>query len=92
MCEIISNQSETDFCRSTRTVRIDGHVTSVQLENYFWLVLEAIAERESLPLPQLLNKLNEEFIEWGENPPSNFASMLRVGCLKFVKHYPNIVV
>ena len=67
------------------------HATSVQLENHFWRVLEAIAIREKLTLPQLLNKLNEEYTELRKQPPSNFASMLRVGCLRFVKHYPDII-
>lgn len=46
MCEIISNQEESDFSRNTRALRISGHATSVQLENHFWRVLEAIAVRE----------------------------------------------
>ena len=90
MCGIISNQAEANFARDTRAVRISGHITSVQLENYFWRVLEAIAKQEELSLPRLLNKLNEEFVTQRGNPPSNFASMLRVGCIKFVKHHPNI--
>ena len=35
MCDIISNQFEGDYARSTRAIRLNGHATSVRLENYF---------------------------------------------------------
>lgn len=91
MCEIISNQSEGDFALSTRTVRMHGHVTSVRLENYFWNILDAIADREKMNMRQLLNQLNDEFIALNGGKPSNFSSLLRVGCIKFSRAYPDII-
>lgn len=91
MCEIISNQRKSDYALSTRTVRLHGHVTSVRLENYFWDILYAVAVRKNLNIRQLLQKLNDEFFELKGEPPNNFASLLRVGCIKFSQAHPDIV-
>lgn len=43
-----------------RSVRLAGHPTSISLEEEFWDVLEAAAEADSVPLPQLLNSIDAE--------------------------------
>ena len=91
MCEIISKQSKSDYALTTKTLRLRGHVTSVRLENHFWDILYAIAVREGMPINELLNKLNDEVAELNGEPPSNFSSLLRVGCLKFSRAHPDIV-
>ena len=91
MCDIISNQSETDYARSTRAVRLSGHVTSVRLENYFWRALDAVATREGITTPQLLCKLSGEICALRGRMPTNFASLLRVGCIKFVSRHPDLL-
>ena len=91
MCDIISNQSEGDYARSTRAVRLSGHATSVRLENYFWRALDAIALREKMTTPQLLGKLSDEIVALRGQAPNNFASLLRVGCIKFISRHPDLL-
>ena len=43
-----------------RSVRLAGHPTSISLEEEFWDVLEAAAEADGVPLPQLLNLIDAE--------------------------------
>ena len=57
-------------------------VTSVRLETMFWMVLEEIAAREDLNVPQLLHQLYNESIDEGHDL-GNFTSFLRVCCLRF---------
>lgn len=61
-------------------MRIDGHATSIQLEAAFWEVIEAMAEREGVSVPQLLGALHEETGE-AHGAVRNFASTLRTICL-----------
>lgn len=87
MCEIIAGQDEADYRMETRSVRLRGHVTSVRLECFFWEVLESIVEREKFSnISQLLNKLQDEILEIKGEPPSNFGSLLRVGCVKYLQY------
>lgn len=58
-------------------------VTSIRLENRFWAVLEDIAAREDLNVPQLLHQLYNESIDEGHDL-GNFTSFLRVCCLRFL--------
>ena len=66
----------------TRSIRMDGMVTSLRLETLFWMKLEEIAASEDMNLPQLLTRLYDEAVEEGRSL-SNFASFLRVCCLRF---------
>ena len=91
MCDIISNQFEGDYARSTRAIRLNGHATSVRLENYFWRTLDAIALREKTTTPRLLCQLSDEIVALRGRTPNNFASLLRVGCIKFVSRYPDLL-
>jgi predicted DNA-binding ribbon-helix-helix protein len=58
-------------------------VTSVRLETYFWHVLEEIAARDSLTLPEMLSRLYSESIEAGHNL-GNFTSFLRVCAMRYL--------
>jgi len=80
MCGVIAREGGAPFRRVSRSVRIDGHATSIQLEAAFWDVLEAMAEREGLTVPQLLGALHEETWE-AQGGVRNFASTLRTICL-----------
>ena len=91
MCEIISNQSKVDYTLCTKTVRLNGHVTSIRLENYFWNILYAVATAENVSIRELLCRLSDEFAELSGGPPKNFASLLRVGCVKFSIARPDVV-
>ena len=53
MCKLFIGASPDLWEATTRSLRIDGMVTSVRLESYFWCVLEEIAARDSLTLPEM---------------------------------------
>ena len=66
-----------------RSIRLFGVATSIKMELMFWETLEAIAVRDSMTVPKLIEKLNEEFWEAGHHS-NNFTSFLRVCCLRFL--------
>ncbi|WP_210240279.1 ribbon-helix-helix domain-containing protein [Amaricoccus solimangrovi] len=70
------------FRRVSRSLRIGGHATSLQLEAAFWDVLDAMAEREGLTTPKLLAALHAETAEH-QGDVANFASALRTICLLY---------
>ena len=39
MCQIFAGQDPINYECETRSIRIDGHVTSIRLEHLFWNVL-----------------------------------------------------
>ena len=63
MCGFIARSGAQPFQRISRSLRIDGHATSIQLEAAFWAVLDAMAEREGLTTPKLISMLHEETAE-----------------------------
>ncbi|RTE67580.1 hypothetical protein EH243_01125 [Amphritea opalescens] len=83
MCKLFINANSDLWKSSTRSLRIDGMVTSVRLENYFWSTLEAIASRDHLNIPQMLTRLYHESIDVGHDL-GNFTSFLRVCCMRYL--------
>ena len=59
-----------------RSVTIDGHRTSVSLEDAFWAELAAIAERRGLSLNALVGE-----IDHARGGPGNLSSALRLHVL-----------
>lgn len=83
MCEFYSKADPILYESRTRTVRIDGVVTSIRLENFVWEILARIAEDESSSTNALISTLHREVMRAnGETP--NFASFLRVTCLRYL--------
>jgi predicted DNA-binding ribbon-helix-helix protein len=83
MCQIfISANPHLYECRA-RSVRLHGVATSIRLENLFWEVLDAIAKRDSMTVPQLCTKLYDELVAAREGV-DNFASFLRVCCGRYL--------
>lgn len=84
MCQIFAGQDPAKYECITRSVRLDGHATSIRLEATFWDILEELAERQDLPLPRFLSTLYDEVLEiHGE--VANFASLLRVSCMLYLQ-------
>ncbi len=83
MCRLFIGANSELWESQTRSIRMDGMVTSVRLEKMFWTVLEEIAARDDLNVPQLLHQLYNESIDEGHDL-GNFTSFLRVCCLRFV--------
>jgi predicted DNA-binding ribbon-helix-helix protein len=68
--------------KQTRSLRIDGHCTSIRLEKSFWETLEEIAETEGMSLAKLLTTLHNEVLDH-HGEVKNFASLLRCACLVY---------
>ena len=63
-----------------RSVTIDGHRTSVSLEDAFWAELSAIAERRGLSLNALVAEIDHGRPNGGGGP-GNLSSALRLHVL-----------
>ena len=83
MCRVFVGADSRLWESQTRSLRMDGMVTSVRLENMFWTVLEDIAAEEGLNVPQLMHQLYNESLDAGHDL-GNFTSFLRVCCLRFI--------
>jgi len=83
MCRLFIGANSELWTSQTRSIRMDGMVTSVRLESMFWTILEEIAAKDDLNVPQLLHQLYNESIDEGHDL-GNFTSFLRVCCLRFM--------
>ncbi len=80
MCQIFAGQDPADYESETRSMRLNGFSTSIRLEAAFWRVLDDVAGREGMTVPQFVAKLHDEVSEvHGE--ARNFTSLLRCACL-----------
>ena len=83
MCRIFIGADPAFYQTSTRSIRLHGVVTSIRLETLFWSVLTEIGRRDDLSLSQLITRLYDEIIET-RGEVENFASFLRVCCLRYL--------
>lgn len=83
MCRLFVGADSALWESHTRSIRMDGMVTSIRLENMFWTVLEDIAAKDEMTVPQLLHQLYNESIDEGHDM-GNFTSFLRVCCQRFI--------
>ena len=82
MCQIYAQADPILYESRARSVRIKGVITTIKLENLFWQTLAELAADNDLTTNQLIAKLHEEVTtHFGE--ASNFASFLRVTCLRY---------
>lgn len=84
MCEIFAHQPRENYQFITRSIRIDGHATSVKLETSFWQLLEEIAQQQGLTVPRFISTVYKEALEHNSEV-SNFASLLRCACLIYAR-------
>ena len=61
MCEIYSGAEEELFELKTRSIRIDGVVTSIRLEAIFWQIIEDIAKKSELSIGAFVTQIYQEF-------------------------------
>ncbi|MDD2925314.1 ribbon-helix-helix domain-containing protein [Rhodoferax sp.] len=83
MCQVFINADPHLYDCRARSVRLHGVATSIRLENLFWNVLDDIARRDGMSVPQLCTKLYDELIE-ARGAVDNFASFLRVCCGRYL--------
>jgi len=84
MCNVYVNADPILYESRTRALRIHGVVTTVRLENLFWDVLQEIANRENMTTTQFAVKLYDELLALRGEELLNFASFLRVCCLRYL--------
>lgn len=84
MCYVFAGQNPENYRFISRSVRLAGHSTSVKLEAKFWLILDSIAEQQSLSTPQFLSRIYDEALEINGDVP-NFASLLRCACALYLE-------
>ena len=83
MCQVFISADPALYACRARSVRLHGVATSIRLENLFWQVLQEIAERDGMSVPQLCARLHDELL--GERASvDNFASFLRVCCGRYM--------
>ncbi|MCZ2723134.1 ribbon-helix-helix domain-containing protein [Marinomonas sp. 15G1-11] len=88
MCKLFINADPELWGSSTRSLRIDGMVTSIRLENSFWTILEEIASRDEMNIPQMVTRLYHESIDAGHDL-GNFTSFLRVCAMRYLSLQKN---
>lgn len=86
MCELYASQPQSYYETTKRSIRIQGVVTSLALENRMWYVLEQIAQREACSVAEFISTLYQEVLE-RHGEVKNLASMLRVTCLTYSGHH-----
>src|SRR4029453_8237335 len=79
MCHLFAHQPQRDYESQTRSLRIDGHCTSIRLEMSFWDTLEEVAAKEGMSLAKFLTTLHNEVLDH-HGEVNNFASLLRRPC------------
>ncbi|MGY0196996.1 ribbon-helix-helix domain-containing protein [Leptothrix sp. BB-4] len=84
MCEFFVKADPILYEQRTRTIRIHGVLTSIRLENMVWDTLAEMAAAEDRTTNSLIVQLHDEIVAHrGEVP--NFASFLRVTCMRFMR-------
>lgn len=84
MCEVFAGQDPDRYACKTRRLRLNGHSTSIRLENAFWEIIDQIAAKDGVSTPVFLSTLHAEVLEL-HGEPENFTSLLRCACLKFME-------
>ena len=88
MCQVFAGQDPERYASQTRRLRLNGHSTSIRLENSFWEILDEMAARDGLTTPVFVSTLHAEVLEL-RGEPQNFTSLLRCACLKFLELTPD---
>jgi predicted DNA-binding ribbon-helix-helix protein len=63
-----------------RSLKIDGHTTSVSLEDEFWVALKSCAEEQSISVAQLVAQ-----IDVSRSQEQGLSSALRVYILEYIQ-------
>ncbi|UWQ05236.1 ribbon-helix-helix domain-containing protein [Aliiroseovarius crassostreae] len=83
MCRLFVGADTSFWESNTRVFRVDGTLLSLEIENFYWDVLDRIARRDGMNTEQLVNTLYFEAID-ADHTEGSFASFLRVCCGRFL--------
>jgi len=84
MCHIFAGQDPERYASQNRRMRLNGQSTSIRLERAYWEILDEIAAGDGVSTPIFISTLHAEVLEL-RGEPSNFTSLLRCACLKFLE-------
>lgn len=84
MCEFFVTADPILYESRTRTVRIRGVSTSIRMENFIWDTLARLAADEGVTTNQLIVQFHDEILRH-RGDVLNFASFLRVTCLRYLR-------
>jgi predicted DNA-binding ribbon-helix-helix protein len=82
MCELYAQEPQSSYDSTKRSIRLQGQVTSISLENKMWQILAHIADSENVTVPEFIATLYQEVIA-RHGSVKNLTSMLRVTCLTY---------
>lgn len=85
MCHIYASTDPERYGSTTHSVRLQGYVTSVRLEQEFWEILETLAAAEGMTASRFISKLYEEVVA-EQGTVANLTSMLRVACAIYLRN------
>jgi predicted DNA-binding ribbon-helix-helix protein len=83
MCQLFINADSHLWTSRTKSLRIEGVVTSIRLEEFFWETLEEMAHRDNMNVNQMISKLYLESLD-AHHDLGNFTSFLRVCCSRYL--------
>ncbi|GHB18391.1 ribbon-helix-helix domain-containing protein [Salinicola rhizosphaerae] len=90
MCHLYASTETCRYDNVTRSVRLQGCVTSVRLEREFWEILDSLAASQKLSTARFISQLYSEVIE-EKGEVSNLASLLRVVCAVHLQQSAELV-
>ena len=83
MCNKYASVDPERYESVTRSIRLQGFVTSVRLENEFWDILETLAADDGYSVSGFIGKLYDEVMS-AQGSVGNLTSMLRVSCALYL--------
>ena len=83
MCQLFISADDSLWSSKTKSLRIQGVVTSIRLEVFFWDILEELSFRDQMTVNQLITKLYLESLD-ADHDTGNFTSFLRVCCSRYL--------
>ena len=83
MCQLFVHADSNLWSCRTKSLRIQGVVTSIRLEVFFWDTLEELSFRDQLTVNQVISKLYVESLD-ADHDVGNFTSFLRVCCSRYL--------
>jgi predicted DNA-binding ribbon-helix-helix protein len=83
MCQLFISADSHLWSSKTKSLRIQGVVTSIRLENFFWDILEELSFRDQMTVNQIITKLYLESLD-ADHDIGNFTSFLRVCCSRYL--------
>jgi predicted DNA-binding ribbon-helix-helix protein len=63
VCQIFAGQDPENYSYVSRSIRLDGQVTSIRLEGLYWSVLDDVAQSQGFTTPEFISKLHREVME-----------------------------